>query len=80
MHFSIVFPIIDRRDIGLWLDTISRSPFLQTGITLAIFQLLGKTQTLSDLLNSSQGITEFTGSVFQKSRTNTIWPSSFRNI
>ena len=45
-------PIEHSKDIGLWFEGSDAKPFLYIGITLAIFQVSGKIDSSSDLLNS----------------------------
>ena len=42
IDFSIILPMFDKREIGPWLLQDNVEPFLNTGITLADFNKLGK--------------------------------------
>ena len=50
INFSMILPMLDKRDIGPWLLQDNLDPFLNTGITCASFNMLGKILFLKELL------------------------------
>ena len=53
INLSKIFPILDKSEIGQWLEKSSMESFLCTGTTIAAFSIEGKTPEQKEILNIS---------------------------